>query len=75
MYYGFQFSNSNPRTTRPMDEYGQRVGYYHRFKHKVDVHAWVKKSKYRIYVPSTDPELRSLKHRGIIGAFTIDGDK
>lgn len=75
MYYGFHFSECNSRTKRPMDEYGQRVGYYHRFKHKGDCHAWVKKNKYRIYVPSTDPELRSLKFKGIIDLFTIDEDK
>lgn len=75
MFYGFQFSKDDKKTYRPIDEYGQRIGFYYKFRHKIDVHAWVKKSKYRIYVPSTDPELRSYKHRGIIGAFTIDGDK
>lgn len=70
MFYCFEFD----RTAR-LDEFGNRKGLYYRFRTKAAAHDWVARGKRRIYVPSGDKELKMLKHRQIIDAFTVDGDK
>jgi len=67
-FYGFEFEKHKDQ----YDEYGNRLGLYYRFSFKHDRLAWVKKSKRRILVPSSDKELKMLKFRGIIDTFTID---
>lgn len=72
-YYAFEYEAGH-KTTSPCDEYGQRIGLYFRFKSIARCRDWVAKSKYRVFVPSNDSELRSLKFRDLIDEFTIEKD-
>lgn len=70
MFYCFEFERN-----AHLDEHGNRKGMYYRFRTKEAAIDWVRRGKRRIYVPSSDKELKMLKHRRIIDAFTLDGDK